>query len=509
MSDRPRREEDGPTYGRPTPEERLFRVARQRGPGFLDGAVRNAAPVQRPQRGVYIHTTKKSLARSATVVVAPSNASDQSKEGADVVLGGSGDESGLAVAAGMLPSHGGLIIITEGDVYLSAKWDAPVSKAVSIAGYGLATRIKVVDAAAWTDDYMIGVGGGGSSSEYGVTLRDFGIVPADADGDLVASADGITTAIRATGSLTLLDVLNVDFLPSNVSGLMGTGGIGRVRVEGCSFYLVGAETFDVMAFDFDTLLPSDIVIVGNLFMSDASGGNSEVRITGEAATDADRAGGVTISGNKLYECRVRLRYCKEVAIQGNAILRGDDTNAVYVQDSVQVTIDNAMNQGIVQVQDCEDVSVSGGGGWGFSLSGSNNVRVGGSWEGNCYASSCSYLTISGASIYVQAYLFDHLLTLSGCNDCTVVGNSLVVNTGTGDDVTYDGISIDSDSNRNNVQGNTVRGKLGTKQLRYGIRVNNANCDDNLITNNDLKNAGATANFSDAGTGTVTTAGNRT
>lgn len=450
--------------------------------------------------------------RSATVIVAPSNASDQSKAGADVVLTGSGDESGLDDAAALLPAHGGLILITEGDVYLSNQWDAPVSKAVSVAGYGgSATRIKVVDAATWTDDHMIGIGTG-IATEYGLTLRDLAIVPEDVDGTLVDSSTGITTAVRITGSDVQTQVLNVNFLPSNVAGLMGTGGIGRVRVEGCMFFLVGIQYFDALAFDTDTLGPGDIVITGNLIMGGADNGNSEVRISGSAPTSSGRAGGVTITGNTMFEVRVRLTNCKEVSVQGNAILRGDDSDAIYVQGSTQVAVDNAMNQGNVNVENSEDVSVCGAGGWGFLIDSSKGVRVSGSWVGNCYVFDSSFVSVSGASIYLRQYLFDHLLTISGSDDCAVTGCTLVAEVATGhagDDNTYDGIWIDSDSDRNNIQANTVRGKVDAKQLRYGIRVNSSDCDDNLVTNNDLKNAGATANFSDAGTGTVTTAGNRT
>lgn len=52
----------GPTYGRPTPEQRLFEVARRMTPGTVGGLVRSAAPVQRPAASVQIHreaTTSK------------------------------------------------------------------------------------------------------------------------------------------------------------------------------------------------------------------------------------------------------------------------------------------------------------------------------------------------------------------------------------------------------------------------------------------------------------------
>lgn len=41
-----------------------------------------------------------------------------------------------------------------------------------------------------------------------------------------------------------------------------------------------------------------------------------------------------------------------------------------------------------------------------------------------------------------------------------------------------------------------------------MRVDDADCNANLITNNDLLIAGQTGAISDLGTGTITTAGNR-
>lgn len=91
------------------------------------------------------------------------------------------------------------------------------------------------------------------------------------------------------------------------------------------------------------------------------------------------------------------------------------------------------------------------------------------------------------------------ISLSAVNDSQINNNTIVAGA---NDVSGSGILIDADSNTNMVTGNLIRGTT-----LYGIRVNNANCDDNLVTNNDLKNS-ATTPFSDIGTGTITTAGNR-
>jgi len=79
---------------------------------------------------------------------------------------------------------------------------------------------------------------------------------------------------------------------------------------------------------------------------------------------------------------------------------------------------------------------------------------------------------------------------------TVVGNSQ------DNDNTYDGIFVDGNCDYNNIQGNTVRRGTGGNQQRYGIRINSADCDNNLVINNDLYWAGTTADNSDAGSGTI-------
>ena len=67
---------------------------------------------------------------------------------------------------------------------------------------------------------------------------------------------------------------------------------------------------------------------------------------------------------------------------------------------------------------------------------------------------------------------------------------------------YSGIAVITNCDYNNIQGNTVRHLGGAKQHRYGIRIDTANCDGNLVIDNDLYLAGKTADYSDAGTGTI-------
>jgi putative cofactor-binding repeat protein len=99
------------------------------------------------------------------------------------------------------------------------------------------------------------------------------------------------------------------------------------------------------------------------------------------------------------------------------------------------------------------------------------------------------------------------VTINATNDSLVASN-LCYGNGTAADNTYDSILVDNDSNNNSVQGNVCRKAASGNAPRYGIAVNNANCDANMVTNNDLLNSGATGGLLNSGTGTITTAGNR-
>lgn len=98
------------------------------------------------------------------------------------------------------------------------------------------------------------------------------------------------------------------------------------------------------------------------------------------------------------------------------------------------------------------------------------------------------------------------ILLADTIDCSVIGGH-VYSCSQQTDNTYDGIRLRSGSLRNNVEGVTVRKKASANRHRYGAIVETGATDNRVIC--DLLDGGQTANFSDAGTGTVTTGGNRT
>ena len=73
---------------------------------------------------------------------------------------------------------------------------------------------------------------------------------------------------------------------------------------------------------------------------------------------------------------------------------------------------------------------------------------------------------------------------------------------------YSNLIITADCDYFVIKNNVIRRGDGTNQPKYGIRIDTASCNDNIVTNNDCLQSGATAGISDAGTGTSFGAGNR-
>jgi parallel beta-helix repeat protein len=99
------------------------------------------------------------------------------------------------------------------------------------------------------------------------------------------------------------------------------------------------------------------------------------------------------------------------------------------------------------------------------------------------------------------------ITLSFSNN-NIISNNHCEGSSQITDNTYSNITIKSTSSSNNIQNNICKLGSNTNQPKYGINVQTADCNNNLVTNNDLLNSGKTGSFNDAGVGTITIAGNR-
>lgn len=99
------------------------------------------------------------------------------------------------------------------------------------------------------------------------------------------------------------------------------------------------------------------------------------------------------------------------------------------------------------------------------------------------------------------------IVVNGSTRSLLLGNR-VQNSGQAASNTYDGIRLQGSAERVAVFDNLVEGPASGTRPRYGIRVD-AGCVDNTVAHNDVKGAGQTAAYSDAGTTTLTLGGNRT
>lgn len=132
-----------------------------------------------------------------------------------------------------------------------------------------------------------------------------------------------------------------------------------------------------------------------------------------------------------------------------------------------------------------------------------NTVTGNTFKGNnecvyIVGPGASYNTISGNTC-VKSEKNGMRVNLFASNN--LISNNSFYDNGKETASAWDGIHINLGSNYNTIENNMIRRGTGNTH-RYGIRVNMANCDGNLVINNDLYNAGGTANFSDAGVNTI-------
>ncbi len=90
----------------------------------------------------------------------------------------------------------------------------------------------------------------------------------------------------------------------------------------------------------------------------------------------------------------------------------------------------------------------------------------------------------------------HGVRLTDASGVVIANNRIVDSVGSN---TNDGIFLDGNSDNNLITGNKIDGDAS---LRYGINVSAAACDDNAVSGNYLSGTFGTAEFNDAGTGTL-------
>ena len=277
------------------------------------------------------------------------------------------------------------------------------------------------------------------------------------------------------GNASFCRITGCDAYSNGTDGISvdGTGAVAHTAkyntVSGCTSRANGAWGIDL-----DTAASQNVrnnVVTGCTVEGNTSGG---IRIQASSVLEAydNTVTGCSVKGNTGVG--IQLTHCRYNSVTGNTVAENDS-------DGIQVVGDNALHNTI----------------------GQNTVRKNGVHGINLTTAS-TYTSCVGNDVFEND---EHGIRLNSSNDNTVVGNTCTAN-GQAADNTYDNIVLIT-ADRNNVQTNTCRLGGSTNDPRYGLNVSNAGSDNNLVTNNDLKDSGQTGAFNNSGTGTVTTAGNRT
>lgn len=393
-------------------------------------------------------------------------ASDALNPTGDYICDGTADEVQINAAITALATKGGSVVLSEGTFNLAA----PVlmnSKGVTLSGQGLGTN----------NDVKGSVLKGPTSGSFNlVELRNNYTTLSNllVWGQAGWTGDCVEQILGQEAFDTVISRCN--FINLGTGDALRLAGSGSTWVSHCYLEANSATGSSVWVRSYVTVESCYLysgsywaVYIEGSQPSDPEGATDSV-IVSNCHVDGDGAGFVTsVGGNS------------RVSIVGNIALFDWGTDAqILLNDCHQAVVEGnnlGWNDGAgIKLIGCDESMVTG-----------NIVRRTGS----------------------------HGIWLVDCNDCSVTGN-LVANSGTLTDDTYSGIILDGDTNNCSVLNNTVRRDLDSSlgnQPRYGIRIDDSTCDANFVTCNDLlnssKSGGAGGAYSDAGTGTVTTAANRT
>ena len=506
---------------------------------------------------------------TATFVVAAFNSENKNK--ADYVCTGTDDQGKVMEAIGDLPANGGSIVLLEGTYTIDADNDPVAINAennVTIQGQGKGTKlcldtgissniIEATNASGITikDLYADGTTTAASS---GIDIRQCGVLFDSVTDSSILDLFAISNkmhGIHVYDTSLRIDVSGCEckdnteggiFLRSSEDLIIGANTCYSNDTEGIRLYATTNST-----------------IIGNNCISNTGSGicletvSNQNTISGNTCTDNTLSGihlhdfvsDSTITGNTCYNntidgifansnvyyctvsgnsCRSNGRHgiqllttCNDNSIVGNACIDNTEAN-ISLDTSSRNTINGCLCKGSseegIKVSGSSFNSISGNTctsnttyGIYLLLSSNANTLTGNASYANWYdgirtASSSNNNTIAASTIHSNYY---HGITISESSNNAITDNTCVANSQSITN-TQDNIHITTGSNYNSIQGNTSRSAGGAKVPRYGISIADATCNGNMVTNNDVHDDGFdTGTINDSGTGTVTSAGNRT
>ena len=407
--------------------------------------------------------------RAATIIIAAANSLNKNKADRVIESGSDNAEFEINDAINRLTANGGEIVLLDGIYTVSNP--IQLDDNVKISGLGDATTIRL-PAGLDTDINVI------ENSEPGVGNNNIIVRDLRIDLNRTSQTAGTMHGIYME-NVEKLCILSNQITEARDRGIYINGGdrimVNRNNVhdngeegifitatDGCSINNNCVHENDNHGIQIDNLAEASYIVENTCYLNGVSG--VAIITSPRAMLSNNTCRNNTDKGIVLFQAddgMISNNYCGENGTYGINIIQSDENNIVGnvidVNGDAGVYIDSSVQNNISSNQII------------------NNDR-------------------EGIHIY-------------GSNRNNITNNKLRNNSQETDN-TYDNILITADSNVNMVQANFIRRGAGAPQTRYGINIDNANCDNNWVTNNDLRSSGITGNLNDAGTGTITAAGNQ-
>lgn len=398
-----------------------------------------------------------------TVLVAASDASAGWADVADFVCDGINDEVQLIAAAAALPADGGVIQLSPGTFAVDARPGDLWSKA--------GTTLRGVQRATWLEiNYNVP-----ASTFESLTAPDAVFAPSEH-----GAMEGIGVYVNSgtpVANYALLYVLASGFTLRD-DCYLDEGGYG-----GVAFYAFAAGNQDINIIDsrlegstaISVTKQQDLVVMGSTVKCYVDG--IGLRLRDAAGVSYSTTGGsqARIIGNRFGGDGLHLSSEVQFAgTMGGAIITDN-----HFQFPKQAAIKLVTDENIVSNNRLI------GGGSGFTeygiwlVGGDNNI-------------------VTGNEIH---RIGKHAIFVDDSNDNLIHDNEIVA-AGQLTTNTYSGVFLTSAS-ANSVQGNHIRkGSLTNKPL-YGIRIDTSTCENNRVSDNDIRDASNAVGdeFSDVGTNT--------
>jgi parallel beta-helix repeat protein len=418
-------------------------------------------------------------AMTATIVVAAANSLNRAA--ANYVCDGVNDEVEIQQALDALPATGGEVVLLDGTFNVEVQINLDSYQTLRGMGWNTILTTSTADLT-----FLSAVGGAGTE-KVGICIRDMRIA-----GDEVSSIGvhfvyvnhSIIEHVISIGHANVgiqINYSKFNQILGNICEENGEFGIyinnssdnnvvshNICRYNGVAGMAVDASSFNVIA---DNTFEGNYRNGMNIFTYadyNAVLGNTVVNNSETGIYLVDNADGNAISGNACQGNDVAgivLEGCYKNTISGNTCCGNGSAIVLVVGADKNDVSGNAITANVV----------------GIFLVGSSNNNVSG-----------NIVTGNGMA---------GILVVEGSDENIIENNHCTQNSQNGAGAASD-IELGDDADRNIIQGNTCRAGGLANVPDFGININSADCDGNIVIDNDLYNDGfVTASFNDAGTGT--------